>query len=89
MVQVKTVKIQAGARVLIDAMVLAISEHGWPVQAAGTVWEESLPIKAGHWETIPHLETTCSRFNNNKEENGLISGTREKSAVADSSKPKQ
>ncbi len=24
---------------------------------------ESPPIKAGHWGTIPHLETTCSRFN--------------------------
>jgi hypothetical protein len=37
-------------------MVLTISEHGGPVQAAGTVREESPPIKAGH------LETTCSRF---------------------------
>jgi hypothetical protein len=27
------------------------------------------------------LETTCSRFNINEEENLLISGTREKSAV--------
>jgi hypothetical protein len=25
---------------------------------------------------IPHLETTCTRFNINKEENMLISGTR-------------
>ncbi len=30
------------------------------------------------------METTCTRFNINKEENVLISGTREKSAVADS-----
>ncbi len=64
-------------------------EHGEPVQTAGTVQEKSPPIKAGHWETIPHLETTCSRFNINKEENMLISRTREKSAVADSAEPKQ
>ncbi len=24
---------------------------------------ESPPIKAGHWETIPHLESTCTQFN--------------------------
>jgi hypothetical protein len=24
---------------------------------------ESLPIKAGHWGSIPHLESTCTRFN--------------------------
>jgi hypothetical protein len=35
------------------------------------------------------LETTCSRFNINKEELELISGTREKSAVGDSAEPKQ
>jgi hypothetical protein len=64
-------------------------DHGRPVQTAGTVRQESRPIKAGHWGTIPHLETTCSRFNINKEENLLISGTMEKSAVADSSEPKQ
>jgi hypothetical protein len=63
-------------------------EHGRLVQTAGTVREESLPIKAGHWGTIPHLETTCTQFIN-KEENVLISGTREKSAVADSAEPKQ
>jgi hypothetical protein len=39
--------------------------------------------------THPSLETTCSRFNINKEENELISGTREKSAVGDSAEPKQ
>jgi hypothetical protein len=38
-------------------------EHGGPVQTAGTVWEESLPIKPGHWELPPHLESTCTRFN--------------------------
>jgi hypothetical protein len=37
-------------------------EHGGPVQTAGTVREESPPIKAGHWRTIL-LETTCPRFN--------------------------
>jgi hypothetical protein len=50
---------------------------------------ESPPIKAGQGELIPHLETTCTWFNINKEENVLISGTREKSAVADSAEPKQ
>jgi hypothetical protein len=59
-------------------------DHGGPVQTAGMVGEESPPIKAGHWGTIPHLETTCTRFIINKEENVLISRTREKSAVADS-----
>jgi hypothetical protein len=49
---------------------------------------ESPPIKAGHRELLLHLETTCTRFNK-KEENVLISRTREKSAVADSAKPKQ
>ncbi len=38
-------------------------DHGGPVQTAGTVREESPPIKAGHWRTIPHFETTCTRFN--------------------------
>ncbi len=38
-------------------------DHGGPVQTAGTVREESPPIKAGHWRTILHLETTCTRFN--------------------------
>ncbi len=50
---------------------------------------ESPPITAGPGELIPHLETTFSRFNINKKENVLISRTREKSAVADSAKPKQ
>ncbi len=48
---------------------------------------ESPPIKAGEGVLIPHLETTCSRFSINKEENVLISGTREKSAVSDSAEP--
>jgi hypothetical protein len=50
---------------------------------------ESAPIKAVHRETSLHLETTCMRFNINKEENVLINGTREKSAVTDSAEPKQ
>jgi hypothetical protein len=40
-------------------------------------------------ELLLHLETTCTHFNINKEENVLISGTRKKSAVADSAEPKQ
>jgi hypothetical protein len=50
---------------------------------------ESPPIKAGHQETIPHLETTCEIHHINEEENLLIRGTREKSAVGDSAEPKQ
>jgi hypothetical protein len=49
---------------------------------------ESARIKAGRRQLIPHLENTCSRFNINEEENVLISGTREMSAVADSAEPK-
>jgi hypothetical protein len=86
---VKTVKIKAPARYLACATDLTIFDYGEPVQTAGTVQEESPPIKAGHLGTIPHLETTCMRFNINKEENVLISGTREKSAVGDSAEPKQ
>jgi hypothetical protein len=82
-------EISGGRQVFVMRQRFDHFEHGGPVQAAGTVWEESLPIKAGHWETIPHLETTCLRFNINKEENVLISVTREKSAVADSAEPKQ
>jgi hypothetical protein len=67
---------------------LTICEHGGPVQTASTVREESPPIKAGHWRAILHLETTM-HYNINKEENMLISGTREKSAVADSAEPEQ
>ncbi len=65
-------------------------KHGGPVQQAGIYGTgENAPIKPGQRELIPHLETTCTRFNINKEENVLISGTREKSAVADSAEPKQ
>ncbi len=38
-------------------------EHGGSVQTAGTIWEESPPIKPGHGELPPHLEATCPRFN--------------------------
>jgi hypothetical protein len=62
--------------------------HGGPVKTADIVREESPPIKAEPREIIPHLETTCTRFNINKEENVLISRTREKSAVAGSAEPK-
>jgi hypothetical protein len=48
---------------------------------------ESPPIKAGHQETIPHLETTCEIHHINEEQNVLISGTREKSAVGDFAEP--
>jgi hypothetical protein len=48
---------------------------------------ESPPIKAGHQETIPHLETTCEIHHIYEEQNVLISGTREKSAVGDSEIP--
>jgi hypothetical protein len=50
---------------------------------------ESLPIKAERQELPPHLETTCEIHHINKEENVLISRTREKSAVGDSAEPKQ
>jgi hypothetical protein len=46
---------------------------------------EGLPIIAGQPEPSSHLETTCI----NKEQNMLISETREKSAVGDSAEPKQ
>ena len=39
----ETVKTQAAATILVDAMVLTISEHGGPVQAAGTVQERVRP----------------------------------------------
>jgi hypothetical protein len=39
---------------------------------------ESPPIKAGHQETIPHLETTCKIHHIKEEENMLIIGTRQK-----------
>jgi hypothetical protein len=50
---------------------------------------ESVHIKAARRQPISHLETTCSRFYTNEEENVLISGTMEMSAVADSAEPKQ
>jgi hypothetical protein len=38
-------------------------EHGRPVQTSHYSTGESPPIKAGHRGIIPHLETTCRRFN--------------------------
>ena len=38
-------------------------EHGGPVQTGLYITGESPPIKAGHRGTIPHLESTCTRFN--------------------------
>jgi hypothetical protein len=64
-------------------------DHGGPVQTVGTVQEESPSIKAGHWGTIPHLETTCMQFIINKEENVLIRRDQGEVAVADSAEPKQ
>jgi hypothetical protein len=50
---------------------------------------EESPPGTIHQETIPHLETTCEIHHINEEENMLISGNREKSAVGDSAEPKQ
>jgi hypothetical protein len=46
-------------------------------------------IKAGQQQLPPHLETTCEIHYINEEENMLISGTMEESAVGDSAEPKQ
>ncbi len=35
----------------------------WAVTSSRYSTRESPPIKAGHWGTIPHSETTCTRFN--------------------------
>jgi hypothetical protein len=51
---------------------------------------ESPPIKAGRQELPPHLESgdyMLEIHHINEEENVLISGTREKSAVGDSAEP--
>ncbi len=61
-------------------------DHFLAWQAGTSSWYstgESLPIKAGQLELTPHLETTCEIHHINEEENVLISGTREKSAVGD------
>jgi hypothetical protein len=50
---------------------------------------ESPPIKAGQPEPSSHLETTCENHHINEEQNVLISGNREKSAVGDSTEPNQ
>ncbi len=49
-----------GCHDFADATILTISEHGTSSRYS---MGEGPPIKAGHWGTIPHLETTCSRFN--------------------------
>jgi hypothetical protein len=59
-------------------------QYKHPVQ-----YRESPPIKAGQQELSPHLETTGKIHHINEEENVLISGTREKSAVGDSAEPTQ
>jgi hypothetical protein len=81
------VKTQAAATLLVDAMVLTISEHGGPVQAAGTVRESAHKS----WARGNHssLEDYMFEIQHRQEENVLISGTREKSAVGDSAKAKQ
>ncbi len=38
-------------------------ECGGPVQTGWYSMGESPPIKAGHRELLPHLESTCTRFN--------------------------
>jgi hypothetical protein len=50
---------------------------------------EGPPIKAGQPEPSSHLTTTCENHHINKEQNVLISGTREKSAVGDSAEHKE
>ncbi len=50
---------------------------------------ENAHIKATRRQPIPHWETTCEIHHIYEEENVLISGTREKSAVGDSAEPKQ
>jgi hypothetical protein len=47
------------------------------------------PIKAGHPELSPHLETICEIHHIYEDLNVLISHTREKSAAGNSAKPKQ
>ncbi len=59
MVWLKSVKFQADAIGLACAKDLTILKHGVPVRGKG----ESPPVKAGYWGTIPHLESTCTRFN--------------------------
>ncbi len=71
------------ATILVDAMVLNISEHGGPVPSSRYRTEESPPIRAGP------LGDYMFEIQHQQEENVLISGTREKSAVGDSAEPKQ
>ncbi len=50
---------------------------------------EESAIKVGRQGLPSHLETTWEIHHINEEENMLISGTMEKSAVGDSAEPKQ
>jgi hypothetical protein len=87
---------QAAARILADAMIWTISEHGGPVQAANDVKSYNT-IKGFvnyniRWALGNHSSLGDCMFkiqHINEEENELISGTREKSAVGDSAEPKQ
>jgi hypothetical protein len=72
-----------------DATDLTISERGGPVKQPVQYGRESAHKSRAVGAHSSPGKTTCSRFNINKEENVLISGTREKSAVADSAEPKQ
>ncbi len=69
---------------MVAAWIWTISWHGGLVQTAGTVRESRAaraPSSLGDYMfEIHHI---------NDEENMLISGTREKSAVGDSAEPKQ
>jgi hypothetical protein len=71
-------------------MVLDHFDHGGPVQTAGSLREESQPIKnraLGNHSPLGNYMYEIQHIS--KEENMLISGTREESAVADSAEPKQ
>jgi hypothetical protein len=56
-------EISGGHQVFGQRKRLTIFSMAGLVQTDGTVREESPPIKAGHWGTTLHLETTCTRFN--------------------------
>jgi hypothetical protein len=85
------VKFQAGAKYFAcakDLTILSIAgRFKQPVQYGRRV----CPLKLGIGEPFLtwRLHVRRTRFNINKEENVLISGTREKSAVADSAEPKK
>ena len=80
---------QAEARLLVDTLGFEpfLGIAGWYKSRYST--GENRPIKAGQPEPSSHLETTCEIHHINEEENVLISGAREKSAVGDSTEPNQ